>query len=112
MIDFIRKYWRRLRRRRSLGRWHVVESMTVLPKRLGSDIFIIRRNGMDRRVVFCCPCRCGRRIDLSLIKTERPHWTIRTDRHKVSLRPSVWLQADPCGSHFFVRDSKIVWVGH
>jgi hypothetical protein len=104
------KLWRRLRRRRAFKHVVFVESMTSLPDRLASDIYVVRRAGFDRRAAFECPCTCGRRIDLNLVRSQEPHWSITVRDGKVSIHPSVWLAASPCGSHFFVRDSKVTWV--
>lgn len=84
--------------------------MTEVPENLGADLYVVRRQGLDRRAVFACPCRCGRRIDLSLMKGDWPHWSLDNSKGKVTLRPSVWLRADSCSSHFFVRENRIVWV--
>lgn len=110
MKGLLRRWLCRLQRRRSLGRLYVVESMTDIPENPGADFYIVRRGDIDRRVVLSCPCRCGRRIDLSLMETDNPHWRVLRRKHTVSLMPSVWLRSDPCGSHFFVRDGKIAWV--
>ncbi|MGJ5814466.1 DUF6527 family protein [Paludibaculum fermentans] len=57
-----------------------------------------------------CPCRCKRRIDVSLSGTEEPHWTVELDGGSITLWPSIWLRQDSCQSHFFVRGGKIIWV--
>ena len=110
MISLFWRIWRWLRRRRSLKHCRTVESMTAVPENLGADLYVVRRQGLDRRAVLACPCRCGRRIDLSLMKADRPHWSFVRNHGTVTLTPSIWLCADPCGSHFFIRDNRIVWV--
>lgn len=103
-------WWKRLHRKRSFGRLFVVESMTSVPADPGDDIYIVRRRGLDRRAVLNCPCRCGRRIDVSLVDGQDVHWSVQIRNGKVSLHPSIWLRTDPCQSHFLVRDSKVIWV--
>jgi hypothetical protein len=110
MIDLFWRWWRRLRRRRSLKHCRTVESMTDVPENPGADLFVVHRQGLDRRVAFACPCRCGRRIDLSLMKADWPHWSLVRNNDAVTLTPSIWLRADPCGSHFLVRGNRIVWI--
>ena len=111
ILDAIKSWWRRLCRRRRYHRVVVVDSMTAIPERLGGTIYIVRRGGIDRRAAFECPCRCGRKIDLSLIlSTQQPSWAATTDGDKVTLHPSVWLRSDPCQCHFFIRGSRVIWA--
>jgi hypothetical protein len=110
IFSMLTAWWRRLRRRRAFKNVIFVESMTFIPKHLGSDVYIVRRGGLDRRAVLNCPCRCGRRIDLSLVKGQEHHWLATIQHGKISLNPSIWLRVGPCRSHFFVRDSKVLWV--
>jgi hypothetical protein len=57
-----------------------------------------------------CPCGCGETIQLNLLKDVRPCWNIqKTPKGAVTIFPSIWRQ-NGCGSHFFVRDGKIVWA--
>ena len=107
----IRRWWKRLRQRRRYGNVAVVDSMTTVPQRLGGVIYIIRRGGVDRRVAFECPCRCGRKIDLNLIPSQQqPSWLVTMDGDNVTLHPSVWLKSGQCRSHFFIRNNRVIWV--
>jgi hypothetical protein len=110
ILGKIKTWWKHLRRRHRFARVLLVESMTAVPAGAGADIYIVRRGGLDRRAVLSCPCRCGRRIDVSLVPSENAYWTAQLKNGGISLYPSIWLCADPCKSHFFVRDSKVVWV--
>lgn len=110
IFNMLPAWWRRLWRRRTITNVIFVESITSVPEHLGSDVYIVRRGGLDRRAVLNCPCRCGRRIDLNLIKGQDQHCSASIQHGKISLKPSIWLRADPCRSHFFVRDSKVLWV--
>jgi hypothetical protein len=110
MFDLLRRLWKELRKRRSVGRVIIVESMNDIPLEIRADIYLVQRGGVDKRAVMTCPCRCGRRIDVSLVGRDEPHWTAQMGGGKISLLPSVWLRQDPCQSHFFVRDGKFIWV--
>lgn len=56
-----------------------------------------------------CPCGCGDRIELNLLKSAKPCWTAKVhDDGTGSLSPSVWRQKG-CGSHFFLRNGQIDW---
>jgi len=58
---------------------------------------------------FECPCRCGEVIALNLMPTHRPHWTVELHPDgSVTAHPSV--DAKSCGSHFWLRRSKVAWA--
>jgi hypothetical protein len=110
-FEVIQRWWKRLIRRRRYGKVVVVDSMSAVPERMGGTIFIVRRGGFDRRAAFGCPCRCGRRIDLNLVRNaQQPSWSAAIEGDTVTLHPSVWLRQDPCKSHFFVRGSRVIWA--
>lgn len=56
-----------------------------------------------------CPCGCGDKIELNLLRQVRPCWAAQehTDG-TISLAPSIWRQKG-CRSHFFVRQGRIEW---
>ena len=110
-MDFLSKWWHELRRRNKVGKVMIVASMTDIPKSIDAKVYLVRQGTFDKRIVFNCPCGCQRRIDLNLVATQRPSWHITVRKNKLSLKPSVWLTADPCQSHFFINDSRIDWVG-
>lgn len=101
--------WRRIRRRQRIKSVVRVESRGDLPKKLGAAIYIV---GIDipKWAVLECPCRCGERIDVNLMRARRPVWRLLAEHGKVTLQPSLWVPADKCGSHFWVRDNRIIWV--
>lgn len=58
---------------------------------------------------FACPCQCGDEIALNLMPTHSPRWKIEFhDDETLSVHPSV--DATKCGSHFWIRKSRIDWV--
>lgn len=62
-------------------------------------------------VALDCPCGCGAAIHLSLLKHERPSWSLNVAKDGwPTLSPSVWRTTD-CRSHFFLRKGVIVWCG-
>jgi len=88
-----------------------VASMDEVPKLLGETIYLVERSGMLRWAVLMCPCRCGKRIEVNLMRSRWPHWRVR--RHwdqSVTLMPSLWLSKDDCGSHFWIYRNRVVWV--
>lgn len=87
----------------------VVESDT-LPEKLPRRDLMLAREGSDQWAVgMRCPCGCGQRIELMLLREVKPRWDIILDpRGRPSLTPSVWLRTG-CRSHFWLRSGKIVW---
>lgn len=62
-----------------------------------------------RSVGMRCPCGCGDRIELIILKEARPRWDVSVNKAgEPSLRPSVWRKSG-CRSHFWVREGRILW---
>jgi hypothetical protein len=55
----------------------------------------------------CC-CGCGTEVVTPLHPV---HWTLAYDGETVSLHPSVGNWALPCGSHYVLRRSNVIWAG-
>jgi hypothetical protein len=88
-----------------------LESLDDVPRELGKDLYIVRRGQKDRWLVVACPCGCGDKIEANLMRTHYPHWRLK--RHNdstVSLRPSLWVSEERCGSHFWLIRSRVVWA--
>tara|TARA_R110000751_G_scaffold39719_15_gene94595 strand:+ start:43164 stop:43550 length:387 start_codon:yes stop_codon:yes gene_type:complete len=60
---------------------------------------------------FICPCGCKEKIMLNLLNDVSPSWRLILNENKTtfSFKPSVW-RTENCKSHFWITDSKIVWV--
>jgi hypothetical protein len=110
ILKKVTEWWRKIQRKHAFKRVLIIESMTELPARLNSNLYIVRRGGHDRRAVFNCPCKCGRRIDLNLVKAGGPQWIFRLEKCKATIEPSVWLLEERCQSHFFIRENNVEWV--
>jgi hypothetical protein len=62
------------------------------------------------RAVFACPCGCGDAVELSLVDSIPPSWTLRRDAAgRATFSPSVWRQR-ACNSHYFIQNGQIRWV--
>ena len=78
-----------------------------LPRR---DLVLLRDGGEDWSVAMRCPCGCGQKVELALIREANPRWSLRNDLgNHPTLSPSVWLR-EGCRSHFFVRAGRIRWA--
>ena len=58
-------------------------------------------------VMHLCACGCGHQVVLELDPHEH---TLTYDGRGVSLHPSVGNWSFPCHSHYWVRDSTVVWA--
>ncbi|UQG60874.1 hypothetical protein MIH18_02665 [Marinobacter sp. M3C] len=79
----------------------------TLPRR---NLVLAREDNEDWAVAFRCPCGCGKRLELLLIKEAKPNWAISIgEGARPTLHPSIWLKGG-CKSHFWLRDGKVIWV--
>jgi hypothetical protein len=99
-----------LRRRKRISNIRYIPSMTDLPSRLGSTLFVVEKAGSPRWAVLQCPCRCGDRIDINLMSSSRFRWRLLVRNSRVTISPSIWRPLDRCGSHFLIIDNHIRWV--
>lgn len=83
-----------------------VQSLADVPQKTESDIFVVSESGINKWVVFQCPNKCGKRVEVNLMRSRYPYWTVKIRKKKVSLYPSVVVQ--DCGAHFWLTDSKVL----
>lgn len=72
-------------------------------------IFVIQDGNAAELLAFKCPCGCGSDILLNLLKDANPQWRYGVENGTISISPSIW-RTTGCKSHFFVRESNVVWV--
>lgn len=82
-----------------------------LPARLPrSSLVRLTSGGAEWSAGFLCPCGCGDVIELLLLSSMTPHWTLSVDRlRRPTLSPSVW-RTTGCGSHFWLRNGRVEWT--
>jgi hypothetical protein len=103
-------WWRRLIASLTPRRSLKIVASDMLPEKLPLwNLVLARDDGDDWSVGMRCPCGCGQRLEMMLLKEVKPRWDVSVDpRGRISLHPSVWLR-EGCKSHFWVRAGKIVW---
>lgn len=103
-------WWRRFVARFAPRRSLKIVEGDMLPAKLPRRDLVLARDGAeDWSVGLRCPCGCGERLEMLLLKGVKPRWDVSVDRQGyVSLHPSVWLQKG-CKSHFWVRSGRIIW---
>lgn len=109
-LAWLQRQWLQLRRRTKYAEVRRVASMDEVPDRPGSVIFLVVRGGIPRWTVMDCPCRCGARIEVNLMRSQHPRWDLSEGSGTVTLRPSVWRSGETCRSHFFIERNRVRWV--
>ncbi len=81
-----------------------------LPLTLERNIlYVVHEDGYLEHASMICPCGCKNKLHMNLIPDERPLWRLENyENGTVSLHPSVWRRTG-CRSHFWLRNSRIVW---
>lgn len=103
-------WWRRIVGALTPRRLLKVIDGDTLPVRLPLwNLVVARDDGEDWSVGMRCPCGCGQRLEMMVLKEVKPRWDVAVDtKGRVTLHPSVWLQ-EGCRSHFWVRSGRIIW---
>ncbi len=109
MLKRITYLWKKLRRRKRLKRAVWVESRSDLPSRIGKRIYVVGGE-KPKWVVLDCPCGCGERIDVNLMTARQPAWEFSARDGMVTLWPSLWMPREKCGSHFWMKNNRVIWV--
>lgn len=112
LLKSIANWWARWRRRRAFSGAVFVSSRSDLPSRLQPDrIYIVGDLPHAKWASFMCPCRKGHRLDVNLMYTQTPRWTLLVGNDsKVTLKPSVWVQDHTCASHFWIVGNGVRWT--
>jgi hypothetical protein len=109
LFQHLHDRWKILWRKKAISNVVHVESMNDLPKRVGARLYIIGKP-YPKWVVLRCPCGCGERIHVNLMRSRRPRWGLKMEGTLVSIHPSIWIPEDRCGSHFWIQHNRIMWV--
>lgn len=73
-------------------------------------LYIIQDGQIADTLIFQCPCGCKERIYLNLLPDAKPRWRYEVSKNKrVTIFPSIWRKKG-CGSHFFIRNSNVIWA--
>jgi hypothetical protein len=103
---FAARWTRRMRYARTVA---VEARSDAIPSLAAAGHPVIERKG-DHPVWLSvqCPCRCGTRLRVNLMRSQSPVWraTVDTDG-RLSVAPS--LDVPTCGSHFWIRHGAVDW---
>lgn len=88
-----------------------IEGMVDLPSSIRAGvIYLVGASTKPKWAILGCPCGCGERIDVNLMRSRRPFWRARITHDGLTLSPSLWVSDDRCGSHFWIVDSRVLWT--
>lgn len=110
LVKLINDLWRRIRRKHKLGKIIYVSSMQEIPNNLGSSVYIVGYP-KSKWVILSCPCGCGERLDVNLMRSLYPYWIIQIAKKTITIQPSLYVDKNKCSSHFWIKNSHIIWVG-
>jgi hypothetical protein len=72
-------------------------------------VYIWNNNGTEWLATLNCPCGCGNKLQLILLKNEKPSWSIiKHDNKGITFTPSIH-KTSGCKSHFFIREGRVIW---
>lgn len=87
-----------------------VASMNDVPQKLGNYLFVVGDADQPKWVVLACPCRHHERIDVNLMGSRSPSWSLQQNEDCLTLLPSLWMPKEGCGSHFWIVRNRVVWA--
>ena len=88
----------------------LVESRPTQDSISDQAVTIVGQKDYKKWAVMKCPCGCGDILNLSLMRNIEPNWHLNIDNlGRLTLSPSIW-KTDGCRSHFYLRQSKVIWV--
>ena len=93
----------------SITRIKTIESRDELPRKIGRTLIVVGTE-KPKWAILQCPCGCGDRIEVNLMRSRSPFWNLELGEQGASLYPSLWRSKATCGSHFWLRSSQIQWV--
>jgi hypothetical protein len=82
-----------------------------LPDKVRKYTLYVIGEGSPWLAALQCPCGCGDFIQLTLLESESPRWSVRHEKDgTATLSPSI-CRSLGCRSHFFLKKGVIFWCG-
>jgi len=82
------------------------EYVELMPKVIGEGVLYISQKYAT--AVHKCCCGCGEKVVTPLKPTE---WSLSINHGAVTLCPSIGNWSFACRSHYWIRNSRVVWAG-
>ena len=84
-----------------------IQFVEFMPKGLRPDTLYVSMEYAT--AVHLCACGCGSKVVTPLAPVAG--WKLTYDGENLTLAPSIGNWSFPCRSHYFIRNSRIVWAG-
>lgn len=81
-----------------------LQHVEYMPKDLETGILYVSKR--FQVVAHLCACGCGEKVVTPLGPTE---WSLTEKGDKATLYPSIGNWQFPCRSHYWIRNSKVLW---
>ncbi len=105
---WLRRWW--YRRKAYYRATKYIDSFAEAEALEPREIGLIVDGKIRKWAVLQCPCGCGERIYVNLMRSSSPFWEIEIHPDsKISLHPSLYRGEGTCESHFVVRKGVIKW---
>ena len=82
------------------------EFVEFIPERLEDGVLYISQQ--YHTAIHRCCCGCGEEVVTPLTPTD---WSLQIVQGTVTLYPSIGNWSYSCRSHYWIRDSQVVWTG-
>jgi hypothetical protein len=109
-FSWLRSVHKNARRRKRIDAIVFVDSLSDVPAKTGGALYVVGDRDKAKWAALSCPCKCGARIDVNLMQSRKPAWTITYQGDTASFKPSLWRPKGTCGSHFWIARNQINWV--
>lgn len=87
-----------------------VSSMSDVPADTKNKIYLVGSASTLKWVLLMCPCARRHRLSVPLMRSISPHWKVFDHGKTLTLWPSLWLNEESCGSHFWLKRSRVEWA--
>lgn len=80
--------------------------VTAIPRELKEGVLYLSVE--YKTATHLCACGCGSKVVTSITPKG---WTICYDGDSISLNPSIGSWSLACRSHYWIKNSKVIWAG-
>lgn len=92
-------------------KWKITDVNDTPAKIRSHTIYRVNNAGVCWQALMRCPCGCKTVLHLNTLPEYKPSWRITVNNKKceISIHPSIHRKKGCC-SHFFLTNSKVIWV--
>ena len=108
----IGSWWKRAKPDRRYAHTIFLDSRHEMPDNPQADtLYVVGARKAPKWLIFDCPCDCGHRLEVNLMRARKPSWRLSVSvGKKLSVFPSLWVVGDMCDSHFWLKNNTVYFV--